>query len=362
MITAGRPVLITGGAGFIGANLADRLLRDGHQVVIFDNLSRPGAQRNLRWLRHQHGDRASVICGDVRDGVAVEQAVSRASQVYHLAAQAGVSGSLTDPITDFDVNARGTVNVLEGLRRQPEPPPLLHASTSKVYGPLDGIPLRDAGDRYEPRDPVLAAAGIAESHPLDFHTPYGCSKGAADQYVIDYARTWGLPAAVFRLSCIYGPHQFGNERQGWIAHFILRALDGQPIEIRGEGKELRDVLFVDDLVDAMVLAQERIGVTAGRAFNIGGGPEHTLSARELLQLIEELGVAPRAEFAEATGPAQRYYVSDTSLFGTLTGWRPRTGVRAGVERLYRWVRESGALLAEGRRPAFLALAGSDARG
>src|SRR5918993_521932 len=282
---SGRPILITGGAGFIGTNVAHRLLTQGHRVLVFDNLARPGVEQNLRWLRDTHGDQVDVEIADVRDADALHQAVSGAARVFHFAAQVAVTTSLTDPVEDFEVNARGTLNLLEALRGQPAPPPMVFTSTNKVYGALDDVGLRRRNQRYEPTDPSLRRTGISENRPLDFHSPYGCSKGSADQYVLDYARTYGLPAIVFRMSCIYGPHQFGTEDQGWVAHFLIRAMNREPITIYGDGKQVRDILFVEDLVDAFVLAAKNIGVCSGRAFNIGGGAANTVSLLELLAML-----------------------------------------------------------------------------
>jgi CDP-paratose 2-epimerase len=225
---AEQPVLITGGAGFIGTNLAHRLLSEGRPVTIFDNLSRPGVERNLQWLHDTHGRLAEIEFADVRDAAALAAAVRRASQVFHFAAQVAVTTSLTNPAHDFDVNGRGTLNLLEAIRSADSPPPLVFTSTNKVYGGLEDVPLTLDRLRYEPVDGVTRALGVSEARALDFHSPYGCSKGTADQYVLDYARTFGLPAVVFRMSCIYGPHQFGTEDQGWVAHFLIRALDGRP--------------------------------------------------------------------------------------------------------------------------------------
>ncbi len=333
-----RPVLITGGAGFIGTNLAHCLLSSGQRVLVFDNLSRSGVERNLQWLRDTHGDQVEVEVADVRDGFALRRAVERASQVFHFAAQVAVTTSLVDPLHDFDVNARGTLNLLEALRACDNPPPLVLTSTNKVYGGLPDVVLRQAETRYEPEAFRQRLCGINEERPLDFHSPYGCSKGSADQYVIDYARTYGLPAVVFRMSCIYGPHQFGTEDQGWVAHFLIRALRGQAITLYGDGKQVRDILFVEDLVDAFLLAQANMDRLTGQAFNIGGGPENTVSLLELLELIRDLnGRTPRIS-QDAWRPGdQRYYVSDIGKFRAATGWSPQVSVRRGVRRLWDWL-------------------------
>jgi CDP-paratose 2-epimerase len=337
--------VITGGAGFIGTNVAERLIRDGGRVVVLDSLSRPGAERNLLWLRETYGEHAvSVEVADVRDPFAVRRALASAERVFHFAAQVAVTASLDDPRDDFGANLAGTVNVLEELRRLPDPPPLLFTSTNKVYGALADVDLARSDDRWEPVDETLREYGVDERRALDFCTPYGCSKGGADQYVLDYAKTYGLPATVFRMSCVYGPHQHGTEDQGWVAHFVLRALQRQRITIYGDGAQVRDVLFVEELVDAMLLGLDGIEQTSGMAFNVGGGPENAVSLLEVVRLVAELvGERPELEFAPERPGDQRYYVSDTRRFHAVTGWRPEVGVPEGLERLVAWI--------SSRRPA-----------
>jgi CDP-paratose 2-epimerase len=336
-----KPVLITGGSGFIGTNLAHRLLAGGKSVLIFDNLSRPGVEQNLKGLREAHGDLLRVEAADVQDPHVLRSAVARASQVFHFAAQVAVTTSLVNAVHDFDVNARGTLNLLEAIRAQDDPPPLVFTSTNKVYGGLPDVTMRVNGARYEPENDHIREHGISEARPLDFHSPYGCSKGAADQYVIDYARTFGLPAVVFRMSCIYGPHQRGNEDQGWVAHFLIRALNEEPITLYGDGMQVRDILFVEDLVDAFLLAQAKMRSVTGNAFNIGGGPPNTISLLELLDLIESLhGTRPEIRFGSWRPGDQRYYVSDTAKMKKMTGWSPKVGVTEGVTRLYDWLCDS----------------------
>jgi CDP-paratose 2-epimerase len=230
-VTGLRPVLVTGGAGFIGCNLADRLAHDGHHVLVLDALARPGVERNLDWLRRTHPGRISAVIDDLRNGDAVAAAARKAQAVFHLAGQVAVTTSLDDPWSDFEVNVGGTLRLLEALRRHNPGAPLVFASTNKVYGGLADIDLELADDAYRPVDPALRGRGIGEDRRLDFHTPYGCSKGAADQYVLDHARSFGMNTAVLRMSCIYGPHQMGTEDQGWVAHFLIRALAGQPITL-----------------------------------------------------------------------------------------------------------------------------------
>ncbi|HYE31271.1 MAG TPA: NAD-dependent epimerase/dehydratase family protein, partial [Methylomirabilota bacterium] len=256
--TAGKPTLITGGAGFIGTNLAHRFLKAGQPVILFDNLSRAGVERNWAWLRETHGNLVQLHKADIRDAGEVRSAVKKAGQVFHFAAQVAVTTSLEDPVFDFDVNCRGALNLLEAIRQQDTPVPIIFTSTNKVYGEMNDVDLRLRGERYEPVAERYRTHGFSEERQLHFHSPYGCSKGAAEQYVLDYARTFKIPAAVFRMSCIYGPHQFGNEDQGWVAHFLIRALERKGITIYGDGKQVRDVLFVEDLVDAFLAAMKNI--------------------------------------------------------------------------------------------------------
>src|ERR1043166_4322229 len=334
-----KPILITGGAGFVGSNLAHRLLSAGHRVRLLDNLSRSGVERNLHWLIETHGDMVDIEVPDVRNLSIVKQAVKDASQVFHFAAQVAVTSSLVDPIEDFEINAWGTLNLLEAIRNTENPPPLVFTSTNKVYGNLADVQFSTGRTRYAPLDARIRERGIAEDRALDFHSPYGCSKGAADQYVIDYARTYRIPALVFRMSCIYGPHQHGNEDQGWVAHFVIRSIAGKPITIYGDGMQVRDILFIDDLVDAFLLAQQHMKKLAGSAFNIGGGSANTISLLELLDLLAELhGGDLSVRFEDWRAADQRYYVTDTSKFSGLTGWQPRTGVHEGVRRLYKWIK------------------------
>jgi CDP-paratose 2-epimerase len=330
--------LVTGGAGFIGSNLAHRLMASGRKVRVLDNLSRPGVEQNLQWLRQQHGPLLEFVRADIRDAAAVQQAMAGVQQVFHFAAQVAVTTSLEDPQEDFAINALGTLNVLEAARSRPVPPGVIMTSTNKVYGGLEDLALSVQGQRYLPVDAEITQRGIGESRPLDFHSPYGCSKGTADQYVVDYARSYGMTTLVFRMSCIYGPRQFGTEDQGWVAHFILRALRGERITLYGDGMQVRDVLFVDDLVDAFLLAEQNAHRLKGRAFNMGGGPENAISLQDLLDRIEELhGERPSVSFDAWRTGDQRYYVSDTQGFQRETGWKPQVGAQEGIARLFEWL-------------------------
>lgn len=339
MYRNGRGVqLIMGGAGFIGTNLAARLLAEGKRVRLLDNLQREGTEANLKWLTEQYGTGLDFVLADVRDKDTLTEAVMDAEAVFHFAAQVAVTTSLDEPVHDFEVNARGTLNLLEALRQHPAPPPLIFTSTNKVYGGLEGMEFRLDGKRYVPANPQLARQGVDETCPLSFGSPYGCSKGAADQYVLDYARTFGLPAVVLRMSCIYGPHQFGNEDQGWVAHFMRRVAGGEPITIYGDGRQVRDVLFVDDLLEAFAAVLRHIDVVKGRAFNIGGGPQNTLSLLELIDHLAEISARPpEVRFENWRTSDQRWYVSDTARFHQATGWRPEVSVGDGLQRLWQWI-------------------------
>jgi CDP-paratose 2-epimerase len=337
-----RPILITGGAGFIGSNLADRLAGEGHEVLIFDALARPGVERNLDWLQSRHPSLKSRI-GDIRDTAAVAEAARDAACVFHLAAQVAVTTSMVDPMEDFAINVQGTLGLLETLRRAGRRTPLIFASTNKVYGDLADVPLELNGQAYAPSDSHLRVSGVGETRSLDFHTPYGCSKGAADQYVLDYGRSFDLPTAVLRMSCIYGPRQMGTEDQGWVAHFLIRALDREPISIYGDGRQVRDILHVHDAVAAYVAAWNRIEQVKGRAFNLGGGPANAISLLQLLDHIEDLlGRPVERSFGPWRAGDQRYYVSDTTLIRRELGLPRAMDWRSGVADLTDWlVRERG---------------------
>ena len=341
------PILITGGAGFIGSNLADRLASEGKDVLIFDALARPGVDRNLDWLQSRHPSLKARIA-DIRDEQAVAEAARDAACVFPLAAQVAVTTSLVDPVEDFAINLQGTLALLEALRRAGRRTPLVYASTNKVYGDLADVNLDLTGQGYTPADPHLRVRGVGEDRPLDFHTPYGCSKGAADQYVLDYGRSFDLPTCVLRMSCIYGPRQMGTEDQGWVAHFLIRAIKGEPISIYGDGKQVRDILHVRDAVDAYVAAWNRIDAVRGRAFNLGGGPANAISLLQLLDHIESLlGRPVERTFGPWRAGDQRYYVSDTTQVRRELALPRPLDWRSGVADLADWLRNEHAE----RRPA-----------
>jgi CDP-paratose 2-epimerase len=342
-------ILITGGAGFIGCNLAQALVRAGHQVTIYDNLSRRGTEANLAWLRRTCGQSAfAFVQGDVRDYPSTLAAVLGQEAIYHLAAQTAVTTSVADPRPDFEINALGTFNVLEAARAAATQggaqPIIIYASTNKVYGGMEDSPAVEQETRYVlPEYPN----GVPESRPLDFHSPYGCSKGAADQYIHDYSRIYGLRSVVFRQSCIYGQRQMGVEDQGWVAWFVIAAVTGKPITIYGNGKQVRDLLHVDDLVRAYQMATERIDVTAGQIYNLGGGPANTLSVwAEFGPLLNELvGPMVPAAFRDWRPGDQPFFVADIAKAEREFGWRPEVSVREGISRLVNWVKENRELFA-----------------
>lgn len=335
-------VLITGGAGFIGIHTALRFSK--HQVHIVDNLSRRGAKNNLEWLQGEA--RFSFTQADIREANAMETEVRsfKPDAVVHLAAQVAVTTSVQDPRADFDVNALGTFNMLEAVRKHAPGASFLYSSTNKVYGGMEDVRVELSGERYAYAD---LTEGVPESYPLDFHSPYGCSKGAADQYVRDYSRIYGLPTVVFRQSCIYGTHQFGVEDQGWIAWFTIASALGRPITVYGDGKQVRDVLWVDDLVAAYELAIDKIDQVRGDVFNIGGGPQRQLSLLETFVGLGELrGKAVDYSFADWRPGDQKVFVADTRKAEQALGWKAQVDPRAGVKMLYAWVQENKSLFSE----------------
>lgn len=327
--------LITGGAGFIGSNLAERMLNQpGMRVRVFDNFSRAGVERNIDWLRSlPGGSRLEIMQGDVRNLKAVREAVRGVTEIYHLAAQVAVTTSVDDPATDFEVNACGTFNMLDAARRSGRQPFFLYTSTNKVYGSLESLEVKIDGARYRASDPAFR--GVNESQPLDFHSPYGCSKGSADQYVRDYARIYDLPTVVFRMSCIAGPRQFGNEDQGWVAHFLYSALSGRPITIYGDGFQVRDVLHVHDLLDAMQAVRASLATARGQVFNLGGGMSRAVSIMQMLEQIQQItGEQPNLRYSEVRPGDQPLYISDTTMIERTTGWRARRSIAQTLRHIH----------------------------
>jgi len=338
-----RHYLVTGGAGFIGSNYVHRLLERGEQVTIYDNLSRPGAKSNLDWLNEAFAKGAyELVVGDVTDAVLLAEIARPADVIVHLAGQVAVTTSVADPRADFESNALGTFNALEAARLSDRQPIFLYASTNKVYGGMDDIRLVEEPTRWRYADLTY---GCPETQPLDFHSPYGCSKGTGDQYVRDYARIYGLRSVVFRQSCIYGPRQFGMEDQGWLAWLMIAAVTQRPITIYGDGKQVRDVLHVEDLLDAYDSAIEKIEHTAGQAYNIGGGPENVVSVwAEFGPRLEGLlGDTIEVAHSDWRPGDQRVFYADIRRAARELGWSPKIEAQEGVEKLYKWVSENQAL-------------------
>jgi CDP-paratose 2-epimerase len=337
--------IITGGAGFIGCNAASRYLRRGEQVVLVDNLSREGVRRNLEWLRPQGS--LEFVQLDIREATElarVFKAHRDADYVLHLAAQVAVTTSVVQPREDLEVNAIGTFNVLEAMRLARMTATLLYSSTNKVYGEMTDVGVVEKNGSYTYQS---LPSGVSEDRNLDFHSPYGCSKGAADQYVIDYHRIYGLRTIVFRQSCIYGYRQFGAEDQGWVAWFMIASQLGRPITVYGDGKQVRDILFIEDLLDAYDAAFAAQDRAIGRAYNIGGGPDNVLSLLELLRYIEtrqQRKLAPG--FAEWRPGDQKVFISDICRVGKELGWTPQIGCSRGLDLLYDWVGQNRDLFLE----------------
>ncbi|MGH7858513.1 MAG: GDP-mannose 4,6-dehydratase [Candidatus Binatia bacterium] len=328
--------LVTGGAGFIGCNYVHRLLSRGERAVVYDDLSRAGVRANLDWLAAEHASALEVIAGDVCDLDGVRRAARDADVIVHLAGQTAVTTSVADPLADFRANALGALNVLEAARAAAREPIVLYASTNKVYGGMEVLGVVEQETRYAYRDLPF---GIAESQPLDFHSPYGCSKGAADQYVRDYHRIYGVRTVVFRQSCIYGPRQMGCEDQGWLAWFMIAALAGRPLTVYGDGKQARDVLYVEDLLDAYDAAITHVERAAGQVYNVGGGPDRILSVwAEFAPALERLlGRRLEARRADWRPGDQRVYVSDVRKAKRDLGWAPKVSVEEGLTRLLAWI-------------------------
>jgi CDP-paratose 2-epimerase len=318
--TPERRILITGGAGFLGVNAAIHLIKDGWFVTLLDNLSRPGTERNLKWVITRYPNRITFVKEDVRNAAALPEHVKNQDAILHLAGQVAVTTSLIDPNTDFDINAHGTLNVLEAARLHNHDAPLIFASTNKVYGKLD----HNNGP-------------CKETQPIDFHSPYGCSKGAADQYVRDYARCFQMNTVVLRQSCIYGAHQYGTEDQGWVAHFVHSILKERPLTIYGDGTQVRDLLDARDLSALYAVAIDKIGITRGEIYNVGGGPENQRNLLEVIDQIGELtGRKPQFSFADWREGDQKFYVSDISKARRDLAWEPQVAFDRGLRDLISW--------------------------
>ena len=335
-----KQILVTGGAGFIGTNCVSRLLRKGERVTVYDNLSRAGAPRNIAWLEETYGrDSFKLVVGDLRDAGLLTAAARDVDVIIHLAGQVAVTTSVLHPRQDFEDNALGTFNLLEAARLSGRKPIVLYSSTNKVYGGMDDIPVEELETRYVYKNQPY---GMSETYPLDFHSPYGCSKGTGDQYMRDYARIYGLRTVVFRQSTIYGPHQFGIEDQGWMAWLMIAAVMGKPITIYGDGKQVRDMLFVDDLINAYEAALEKIDIAAGQVYNLGGGPDNTISIwKEFGPALEGLlGREIPVEWDGWRPGDQRVYISDIRKAKNELDWEPKVGISDGMQRLFDWIKSN----------------------
>ncbi|MCM8803835.1 MAG: GDP-mannose 4,6-dehydratase [Candidatus Omnitrophica bacterium] len=330
---------ITGGAGFIGTNLTLNLLKDKkNYVVIYDNLSRSGVEKNLEYLQSLKLKNFEFINGDIRDYKKLKEIVKDFDIIYHLAAQVAVTKSVEEPIDDFEINATGTLYLLEVIKKNSPDSILIFSSTNKVYGKLNHLKLKEGEKRYYLVD---KENGVDENENLDFHSPYGCSKGIADQYVRDYFRIYGLKTVVFRQSCIYGPFQYGNEDQGWVAHFIIKAIKGEKINIYGNGKQVRDILYISDLIDAYNLTIENIERCKGEIFNIGGGVKNTFSLLELIEFLERK-INKRIEygFFDWRPGDQKVFISNNKKLEKYTAWKVKIDKKTGIEKLINWIKKN----------------------
>jgi len=335
-------ILITGGAGFIGSNLAWHHLKQGEKVIIYDNLSRPKVRKNLEWLKgHPNASNLEIMVEDLRNFEALQTVVESVDVIFHLAAQVAVTTSVINPRGDFETNALGTLNVLEASRLSSKNHIIIYSSTNKIYGEMKGVKVKDTNNKYEYED---FTCGISETFPLDFYSPYGCSKGTGDQYAIDYARIYGLETVVFRQSCVYGIRQFGNEDQGWVAHFVISAFFDRPIIIYGDGKQVRDLLYITDLIKAYEIAINNIDVTKGKVYNIGGGSGNSICLLHLIEILEKLlGKKIKYSFAQWRPGDQKVFISDIRCAYNDFGWKPQVSVKEGVNHLLHWVKANKEL-------------------
>jgi CDP-paratose 2-epimerase len=333
-------VLITGGAGFVGSNLAAKLLSNGDHVTVFDSLARHGASENLAWLRTLGLE--SFIHGDIRNAFDVEQTIKavKPDVIFHLAGQVAMTTSMESPRRDFEINVLGSINVLEAVRQYAPKTAIIYASSNKVYGNLDHLDLVETETRYQPR---AARNGVDEATAIEFHTPYGCSKGAADQYMLDYARGFGLNTVVFRHSTIYGGRQFATYDQGWVGWFCRQAIESKQdpkrdaFTVSGDGKQVRDLLHVSDAVAAYIAAFEHIQQARGQAFNIGGGMENSMSLLELLQFLEaRLAIKLNYKHLPWRQSDQKFFVADNSKAERLIQWSPKMSKEQGIEDTIQW--------------------------
>lgn len=332
-------ILITGGAGFIGINAAERFIKDGWQVIIFDNLSRQGTEKNIEYLTKNFLGKFELIKGDIRTDLdSLQEACDKSQAIIHLAAQVAVTTSVENPKEDFEINAGGTLNVLEAARKSGNKPFIIYSSTNKVYGGMEDVEIIEDNNKYVYKDLV---DGVSETRQLDFHSPYGCSKGSADQYIRDYSRIYDIPTVVFRQSCIYGPHQFGVEDQGWVAWFIIAVTLGKQLTIYGDGKQVRDVLYVDDLINLYKIAIDKQNEIKGQVYNIGGGAKYTMSLLELIGYLNEIFKTEiKLEYSDWRPGDQKVYISNIAKAKKELDWKPLINPKEGVEKLANWIKEN----------------------
>lgn len=337
-------ILVFGGCGFLGSNLASEAMRLGHELAVYDNLMRRGSDRNLGWL--QECGEFRMHHDDIRNADRVADVVRefQPDVIFHTAGQVAMTTSLANPRLDFEINALGTFNILEAIRLHSPESIVTFSSTNKVYGDLDAYRYSETPTRYVCDD---FPAGYPESVPLDFRTPYGCSKGSADQYIRDYCLSFGLRSVIFRHSSIFGGRQFATVDQGWIGWFVQQALETaadpsrEPFTISGSGKQVRDVLFASDLIDCYFQAVAQIDRTAGEVFNIGGGHSNSLSLLELFGLLErEVGAELNYRRLPPRASDQKVFVADISKARAVYGWAPKTDKEAGIRQMIEWVRST----------------------
>jgi len=334
--------LVTGGCGFLGSNLSSEIIRRDEELVVFDNLYRFGSSENLGWLKKQ-GD-FKFIHGDVRNINDIESVIKQEKPdvIFHLAGQVAMTTSLQNPRLDFEVNTLGTFNLLEAIRKYSPESIIIYSSTNKVYGDLEWVRYEEKETRYITPD---FSNGFDESLKLDFHSPYGCSKGAADQYMLDYARMYNLKTVVFRHSSMYGGRQFATYDQGWVGWFCQKAIEikngmlKDPLAIHGTGKQVRDILYADDVVRLYFSATEHIDKAKGQAFNIGGGMENSLSLLELFETLEkQLGIEMRYKKLPWRESDQKVFVADIGKAKALLNWEPTINKNDGMQKILGWVR------------------------
>jgi CDP-paratose 2-epimerase len=335
--------LITGGCGFLGSNLASEVLKRGETLIVFDNFYRVGSYLNYEWLKKQ--GEFKFIHGDIRNREDIENIIKKEKPdvIFHLAGQVAMATSILNPRLDFETNVIGTFNLLDAVKKYSPESIIVYSSTNKVYGDLEWVKYEETDTRYIAPDFLN---GFPEDIPLNFKTPYGCSKGAADQYILDFANTYGIKTVVFRHSSIYGSRQFSTYDQGWVGWFCLKAVEikkgilKEPFTIHGNGKQVRDLLYVDDVIDLYFMCVEKIEKVKGEVFNIGGGMKNSLSLLELFKILEEmLNIKMKYEKLPPRKSDQKIFVADISKAQRIIGWNPKISKEYGIEKMVKWIEE-----------------------